>query len=395
MADPPDNRGAVQGPPRLSCNGPPKPMTLQMDRASIAQTPIEQAERPPTDPPGTIAHALREIAQAGTRSTERALDLACERLVEALAAAERLRGELRARRAELRTVENRMHVTTEMLHEGVLVFDLHGRTVYANNAAAQILSMSHDQLLSRHARDRRWHFLHEDGSPWPVASNPTAETLQTGRSWRAVVIGVRKPGGVLTWISLSTRPSLDEQGRQCGAIATFADISERRTILEQLRHQAHHDQLTDLANRRLFHKELDRAIARAQRHGCAVALVYMDLNGFKQINDTLGHRAGDEVLRTLAVRLSGAVREEELISRYGGDEFVALLSMLRHPSGEVEAFMERMRLTLAEPIRVEAGAVRVGASLGASVYPHDGSSAEQLLHHADAAMLSMKGTRGG
>jgi diguanylate cyclase (GGDEF)-like protein len=253
--------------------------------------------------------------------------------------------------------------------------------------------MSHDQLLSRHVRDRRWHFLHEDGSPWPVASHPSVETLQTGRSARSVAIGVQKPGGAVTWISLSSRPAQDEHGHQCGAIATFADISERRTILEQLRHQAHHDQLTDLANRRLFHKELDRAILRAQRHGCAVALVYMDLNGFKQVNDTLGHHAGDEVLRTLAERLGSAVREDELISRYGGDEFVALLSMLRHPTTEVQAFMERMRLTLAEPIRVEAGAVKVGASLGASVYPHDGSNAEQLLHHADAAMLSMKGTR--
>ena len=78
-----------------------------------------------------------------------------------------------------------MHVTTEMLPEGVLVFDLHGRTVYANNAAARILSMSHDQLLARHVRDRRWHFLHEDGSPWPVAAHPTAETLQTGPLARA------------------------------------------------------------------------------------------------------------------------------------------------------------------------------------------------------------------
>jgi diguanylate cyclase (GGDEF)-like protein/PAS domain S-box-containing protein len=364
-----------------------------MDRASIAHPPLEQAAPLPDPVPSVLSHALREIAALSTSDPERALDLACERLVDSITTTERLRAELRSRRAELRTIENRMHVTAEMLAEGVLVFDLHGRSVYANNAAARILSMSHDQLLARHVRDRRWQFVHEDGSPWPVASHPTAETLQTGRSMRAVTIGVHKPDGVVAWISLSSRPALDEQGRQCGAIATFADISERRTILEQLRHQAHHDQLTNLANRRLFHKELDRAISRAQRHGCAVALVYMDLNGFKQVNDTLGHRAGDEVLRTLAERLGAAIREDELISRYGGDEFVALLSMLRHPATEVQAFMERMRLTLIEPIRVQVGAVKVGASLGASVYPHDGSTAEQLLHHADAAMLTMKGSR--
>jgi diguanylate cyclase (GGDEF)-like protein/PAS domain S-box-containing protein len=371
-------------------------MTTTMDRVSIAHPappPDEHQEHLAPDTPIAIAQALREIAEAGGGDTERKLDLACERLAQAIAAAERLRCELRGRRAELRTLENRLNVTTEMLTEGVLVYDLHGRVVYANNAAGRILSLSHDQLLARHVRDRRWRFLHADHSPWAVATHPAAETIQTGRSRRAITLGVQKPDGSTTWLSLSSRPALDDQGRPCGAIATFADISERRTILEQLQHQAHHDQLTDLANRRLFHKELDRAIARAQRHGCAVALVYMDLNGFKQVNDTLGHRAGDAVLRNIAERLAEAVREEELISRYGGDEFVALLSMLRNPAREVEAFMERMRLTLAEPIHIEAGAVKVGASLGASVYPHDGCTAEQLLHHADAAMFSMKGSR--
>ena len=197
----------------------------------------------------------------------------------------------------------------------------------------------------------------------------------------------------VAWIAVNSRVAPDEHGRPCGAIATFIDISERRTILERLEHQAHHDQLTNLANRRLFHKELDRAISRTERHGRAVALVYMDLDSFKRINDTLGHRAGDQVLRTLAERLTAATREDELISRYGGDEFVALLSMLANPASEVQAFMQRMSLTVSEPIQLEAGAVRVGASLGASVYPHDGCTAEQLLHHADAAMLAMKRAR--
>jgi diguanylate cyclase (GGDEF)-like protein/PAS domain S-box-containing protein len=364
-----------------------------MHQISVAHPREVPDARLPPDASGAIAHALREIAQAGATDTELALDLACRKLVESIAAEERLRGDLRGRLAQLRVLENRTQVTMEMLTEGVLVFDEHGRVVYANNAAARIMSLSHDQLLSRHVRDRRWRFVHEDGSPWPVATHPASDTLQTGRGQRNVTMGVVKPAGTLTWISLSSRAALDEHDRPRGAIATFTDISEQRTILERLQHQAHHDQLTDLANRRLFHKELDRAISRAQRHGCAVALVYMDLNGFKQINDTLGHHAGDTVLRTLAERMTAAIREDELISRYGGDEFVALLSMLRDPSHEVQAFSERVRVTLAEPIQVEAATVRVGASLGASVYPHDGSTAEQLLHHADAAMLGMKSSR--
>jgi diguanylate cyclase (GGDEF)-like protein/PAS domain S-box-containing protein len=361
-----------------------------MDRASVVHADEEQGSRLSQDASNAVAHALRDMAGASP-DLEHALATACEKLAESVTATERLREELREQHTEQRTLENRLQVTMEMLAEGVLVFDAHGRVISANNAAARILGMSHDQLLSRHARDRRWKILHEDGSPWPIATYPTAETLQTGRTHRNVVMGTQKSDGSVTWILHSSRTALDDHGRPCGAITTFSDITERRIILEQLEHQAHHDQLTNLANRRLFHKELDRAISRAERQGCAVALVYMDLNGFKRINDTLGHRTGDFVLRAIAERLTAATREEELISRYGGDEFVALLSMLRHPSSDVQAFTERMRVTLAEPIQIEAGSVRVGASLGASVYPHDGRTAEDLLHHADAAMFAMKG----
>jgi diguanylate cyclase (GGDEF)-like protein/PAS domain S-box-containing protein len=303
---------------------------------------------------------------------------------------EALRAESRTQRAEFRRQENRMQITMEMLAEGVLFFDLAGRIVYANNAAARILSLSFDQLLSRHARDTRWKFVHEDGTPCPPDAHPVNDTLRSGRPRRNVVIGLPKPDGAVTWVSVSTRPALDELGRACGAIITFSDITERRIILEQLEHQAHHDQLTNLANRRLFHRELERAIAQAQRNGCAVALVYMDLNGFKQINDTLGHRTGDFVLCSIAERLSGAIRDDELISRYGGDEFVALLGMLSHPSHAVDAFTARMRTTLSEAIVIEAGSIKVGASFGASVYPHDGRTVDDLLHHADAAMFAMK-----
>ncbi len=364
-----------------------------MERASIAHPALAQPDGCQRTPQPRSPRRCGRSRRSGAHDAERALDLACERLAQSIAAAERLRGELRARRAELRALENRMHITSEMLCEGVLVFDPHGRVVYANNAAGRILQHE-PRPTALPPRPRPPLALPARGRlPLAARRPPDRRDARPGRSRRAVTVGVLGPGGAVTWIAALLPARAGRVRAQVGAIATFADISERRTILEQLQHQAHHDQLTDLANRRLFHKELDRAISRAQRHGCAVALVYMDLNGFKQVNDTLGHRAGDAVLRALAERLGGAIREDELISRYGGDEFVALLSMLRHPTGEVQAFMERMRRTLAEPIRIEAGAVKVGASLGASVYPHDGSTAEQLLHHADAAMFAMKGSR--
>lgn len=295
--------------------------------------------------------------------------------------------------AALRRAETSAQVTMEMLGEGVLIFDHLGRVVSVNNAASRILSTSFDQLLARHAHDRRWRFIKPDGSSLPADSHPAIATLQTGRTHRNVTMGIPKRGGAITWISVSSRVVPDERGFTERVIVTFTDITERRSILEQLEHQAHHDQLTDLANRRLFHLELGRAISRSRRNGCAVAIVYMDLNGFKKINDTLGHHTGDAVLCAIAKRLGAAMREDELISRYGGDEFVALLGMLRQPRHAVEAFTARMRAALVEEIQVDGCGVAVDASFGASVYPHDGRTVEQLLSHADTAMFAMKSRR--
>jgi diguanylate cyclase (GGDEF)-like protein/PAS domain S-box-containing protein len=303
---------------------------------------------------------------------------------------EATRQEITELQAELQRSESRTQVMMEMLTEGVLIFDRVGRVVYVNNAASRILSASFDQLIARHARDRRWRFVQPDGDPLPISQHPAIRTLQTGQTHRNFVMGVPKPGGTVTWISVSSRAAPDERGATHRVIVTFTDITERKIILEQLEHQAHHDQLTNLANRRLFHLELGRAISRSKRNGCAVALVYMDLNGFKQINDQLGHHTGDIVLCTIAERLAHAMREEELISRYGGDEFVALLSMLREPRQAVEAFTQRMHEALSADIEIEGRKIDVGASFGSSIYPHDGRSAEQLLGHADTAMFAMK-----
>lgn len=300
------------------------------------------------------------------------------------------RQEIAELQAELQRSESRTQVVMEMLTEGVLIFDRVGRVVYVNNAASRILSASFDQLIARHARDRRWRFIQQDETPLPVAAHPAIRTLQTGRTYRNIIMGVPKPGGTVTWISVSSRVVPDEQGETYRVIVTFTDVTERKIILEQLEHQAHHDQLTNLANRRLFHLELGKAISRAKRNGCAVALVYMDLNGFKGINDTLGHSVGDEVLCAIADRLSAAMREDELICRYGGDEFVALLGMVREPRQTVEAFTERMSVSFSEGLELVDHRVEVTASFGSSVYPHDGSNAEQLLHHADAEMFAMK-----
>lgn len=293
--------------------------------------------------------------------------------------------------AELRRLENRHHIAMAMLDEGVVVFDEHGQVAYSNNAAGRILGLSFDQLAARHSRDPRWGLVHPDGAPWPVDTHPAAVTRETGRTSRDVIMGVPRADGSLTWIMVTSRVLPAELGQPSGVVMTFSDVTEHRITRGKLEHEAHHDQLTGLPNRRLFDLELDSAIARAQRHGQAVALVYVDLNRFKQINDTMGHRAGDIVLRTIAERFGATVRDGELMTRYGGDEFVALLTGITQPARVLEAFTQRLQAALADPIPVEEGTIRVGASFGSSVYPHDGRTVEELLAHADAAMLSMKG----
>jgi len=169
------------------------------------------------------------------------------------------------------------------------------------------------------------------------------------------------------------------------------EVSERRRAEEMLRHVATHDGLTDLPNRSLMMDRLDNAIARAKRNKTKCAVMFLDLDGFKPINDTLGHDKGDLVLREAATRLSDCIRDADTAARFGGDEFVLVLSDLKNAEDSITV-ANKVLSVLSEPIELSGHTAQVGASIGIALYPDNGHNAETVLKHADIAMYDVKGS---
>ncbi len=199
--------------------------------------------------------------------------------------------------------------------------------------------------------------------------------------------------------------SHDSAGRARQMASAVHDITRRKDAEEQIRRLAYYDPLTGLPNRLLFTEQLSRAIAHAGRHGQQLAVIFVDLDNFKRVNDTLGHRAGDELLRTASARLSGVLRGHDTMSRHadhsghsiarlGGDEFTVLLNGLQRPE-DAALVAQRLVSALAQPVVVQGTEVFVGGSLGVAMYPSDGTDVDTLLMHADTAMYRAKaGGRG-
>ena len=174
------------------------------------------------------------------------------------------------------------------------------------------------------------------------------------------------------------------------------DISERRRTEAELAHLAYHDSLTGLPNRAEIERQLDLALARARRNGSAVALMFIDLDDFKTVNDRLGHATGDRFLAAVATRLRSVLRDADGLARQGGDEFLVLLSDLAEdPAGAAAHVGEKLLRALREPLCVAGRQLRTGASIGVGLYPSDAADKAALLRHADAAMYSAKAAGGG
>jgi diguanylate cyclase (GGDEF)-like protein len=203
--------------------------------------------------------------------------------------------------------------------------------------------------------------------------------------------------GITRWVWERARPRVENGRRLVDGIA--ADVTKRRRAADELAaaqarlaHLAYHDPLTDLPNRTLFQEHLEHAIARARRGNLAVAVLFVDLDDFKLVNDSHGHSVGDDLLRVVATRLREAVRETDVVARLGGDEFLVLVADV-DPTTAVEAaerVAENIRTALRAPVLLEPGELYTHASIGAALYPADATSAEELLSEADIAMYRTK-----
>jgi diguanylate cyclase (GGDEF)-like protein len=212
----------------------------------------------------------------------------------------------------------------------------------------------------------------------------------------------RHSGGDVVWAILSVSMARDDDGEPLHFIAQMQDISARKRSEERFAYLAYHDELTDLPNRAMFQDHLEMALARAQRHDRALAVLYVDLDRFKIVNDSLGHAAGDAVLCEVATRLRRAVRAEDLVARHSGDEFLVLLADLERPGDRVpspswsglppavSAAMRQLHQVLREPFVVGNQDFTLDASIGISIFPGDAESADALLQHADVAMSDGK-----
>jgi diguanylate cyclase (GGDEF)-like protein len=175
-------------------------------------------------------------------------------------------------------------------------------------------------------------------------------------------------------------------------VLALRDVTAERTWREQIEHRAMHDELTGLANRRLLQERIQHAIARARSRGTPFALVAIDLDRFKHVNDTLGHGAGDELLKIVGERLVNSVRQSETVARIGGDEFVLLLESVNTKT-QVTRIMNRLTARVEAPIEVAGTITSVGCSFGISWYPLDGIDSAPLLQQADRAMYAEKGSK--
>jgi diguanylate cyclase (GGDEF)-like protein/PAS domain S-box-containing protein len=302
----------------------------------------------------------------------------------------RLRTELARAHARLDESEARHSVVLDALQEGVLMVDRLGRVLAANAAAQRILNPGGGELTGDTIADPSWQATHEDGSPMAIEDFPVSVTLATGEPCSDQIMGLHRPDGTHTWVSMNTQGVFqDGEKLPRGVVISISDVTERRSFEAELRFLADHDALTGLPNRRRFHEELQRHLAFTARYGGEGAVLLFDLDNFKYLNDTQGHKAGDQYLVSLARVLRERLRQTDVVARLGGDEFGVLLpaatAVQARRVGEVlaEAVREHAPLVAGQP-------VKLSTSIGIACFGRGAADPDELLAAADLAMYDAK-----
>ncbi len=282
----------------------------------------------------------------------------------------------------------RAQVTLDSIGDAVLSADLHGTVTYLNVVAELMTGWSRHDAIGRPVAEV---FRIIDGTTREAARSPMTQAMDENRivGLAANSILVNRDG-TETAIEDSASPIHDRAGRVTGAVIVFHDVSASQTVARQMLHLAQHDYLTDLPNRLLLSDRIDYALGTALRHDRNGAVLFVDLDHFKRINDTLGHRAGDELLQIVAQRLRALVRASDTVGRLGGDEFVVLLDELEEPADAAIA-AAKILSAIAAPCTLDGRQMVVTASIGISLYPGDASDPDALIRCADAAMYFAKG----
>ncbi len=267
--------------------------------------------------------------------------------------------------------------------EGILITDAGGRIVEVNDSFTTITGYSREEALGQDPQT-----LLNSGRQTAAFYEARAQALAENGYWTGEVWNQRKNGEVFAEM-LTISAVRDPDGSSQNYVALFTDITEIKEHQRQLEHIAHFDALTNMPNRVLLADRMQQALTHCERRGLSVAVVYLDLDGFKEVNDTHGHALGDQMLVALAQRMKGALRDGDTLSRIGGDEFVAVLVDLEHTQ-DAEPVLERLLHAAAAPVLLWETSLQVSASVGVTIFPQDGADVDLLLRHADQAMYVAK-----
>ena len=268
--------------------------------------------------------------------------------------------------------------------EAMLMADSERRIISANEAFYQLTGFSPDETANKPFESVLMS-ISKDGDLSDLASQ-----LDRRGNWQGNISGQRKTGDSFTAVANISFIGDQRQGEQ-NYVVTFSDISELFEAREEINRLAHYDALTGALNRYSLFDRLEQSIKFATRNKKHLAVLFIDVDKFKDINDRYGHKAGDQVLQSIASRLSSNLRDSDLVARYGGDEFVVVLNGLDSPVTFAEITAAKLLMVLGKPHLVEENEFHCTPSIGISIFPSDGETPDQLIHAADRAMYSVKG----
>src|ERR1035438_105873 len=283
--------------------------------------------------------------------------------------------------------KERAQVTLNSIGDAVMSTDISGQVTYLNAIAESLTGWSKDEAIGHPLEDV---LRIVNGATRETAANPMALAIRENKivALTPNCILIRRDG-VESAIEDSAAPIHDRRGQVTGAVMVFHDVSVARAMILKMSYLAQHDSLTDLPNRVLLNDRLTEAIALSSRHERKLAVLFLDLDRFKHINDSLGHIVGDRLLQSVGRRLFTCVRSSDTVSRLGGDEFVVLLWEVRHAQ-DAAITADKILQALREPHQIIQHELHITGSIGIVTYPDDGTDAETLLKKADVAMYNTK-----
>ena len=283
--------------------------------------------------------------------------------------------------------KERAVVTLNSIGDAVLCTDISGKITYLNLVAESMTGWRREEAIGEPLAEV---FRIIDGATRKTARDPMEMAVEQNRTVGLTVncVLVRRDG-FESAIEDSAAPIHDRAGRVIGAVIVFHDVSAARAMSLQMTYSAQHDLVTNLPNRLLLNDRISQSIALAHRQKRPLAVLFLDLDRFKYINDSLGHAAGDKILQSVSKRLLAGVRGSDTVSRQGGDEFIVLLSEISHPEAAATS-AKKILLAISAPHSIGGQDLHIEGSIGISVYPEDGEDAEALIKNADTAMYHAK-----